>query len=309
MADELNEVKPGDLITAEQFNALIQQVKALMAAGGGPIVVPSLFGQTLQNAKAIILFPGAHLTLGTTLDAFGNLINVNDAGNQLLRVIGQSPPPGTRVLANTAVALLVAARPSATTPPVFAPVITGFDKTAVPIGEQLQIMGSNFASSPADNQVSFGNVAAQSPSPMSNDKNLFVVVPQGTPVQAGVVVKVKTPSGEDTDTITIQPATNIVRPTIASFSRSIAIVGEDVVINGTNFGTTPAAVRVKFTGEPAAGQTVKAATGTTVTVTVPTGLSGANPDTTKKFVVTVIVNNVESIPDTKSELNIYTRPT
>ncbi|RKH58487.1 IPT/TIG domain-containing protein [Corallococcus llansteffanensis] len=314
MADELNEVKPGDLITADQFNALIQQVKALLAAGGGPVVVPNLYGQTLASAKAILAIPGNNLVLGgNLLDAFGQPVDPNDAANQTRRVIGQVPAGGARVTAGTAVSLLMAAKPTTggTTPD---PAITAFSPLQVPVKEALQIIGKNFSSLPSDNLVTFNGTAAPAPSGQSSSSALFVIVPDNFPSapKAGqpavqVTVKVKTAEGKEVSGfVTVQAPTGVQHATLDGFAPSPPVSGQDLVITGTGFGATASAVKVKFSNEPSTGVTPKQVTPTSLTVTIPTNLSGMRSGFFKAFTVVVSVNGVESLPDANDTLSIYT---
>ncbi|RKH09095.1 PASTA domain-containing protein [Corallococcus sp. CA053C] len=316
MADELNEVKPGDLITADQFNALIQQVKALLeAAGGGPVVVPNLYGQTLASAKAILAIPGNNLVLGgNLLDAFGQPVDPNDAANQTRRVIGQVPAGGARVAAGTAVSLLVAAKPTTGGGTTQDPVITTFSPLQVPVKEALQIIGKNFSVLPSDNLVTFNGTAAAAPSGQSSTSALFVVVPSnftGAP-KAGepavqVTVKVKTAEGkETTGFVTVQAPTGVQHATLDAFAPSPPVSGQDLIITGTGFGSTVSAVKVKFSSEPATGVTPKQVTPTSITVTIPTNLSGMRSGFFKAFTVVVSVNGVESIPDANDTISIFT---
>ena len=314
MADELNEVKPGDLITADQFNALIQQVKALLAAGGGPVVVPNLYGQTLASAKAILSIPGNNLVLGgNLLDAFGQPVDPNDAANQTRRVIGQVPAGGPRVAAGTAVSLLVAAKPTTggTTPD---PVITTFSPLQVPVKEALQIIGKNFSVLPSDNLVTFNGTAAAAPSGQSSSSALYVIVPSnftgapkvGEPA-VQVTVRVKTADGKEAaGFVTVQAPTGVQHATLDAFAPSPPVSGQDLIITGTGFGSTLSAVRVKFSNEPTTGVTPKQVTPTSITVTIPTTLSGMRSGFFKAFTVVVSVNGVESIPDGNDTISIYT---
>lgn len=313
MADELNEVKPGDLITAEQFNTLIQQVKLLVAAGGGPVLVPNLYGQTFAAAKAVLSIPGNNLVLaGNLLDAFGQPVDPSDPANDTRRVIGQVPSAGARVAVNTAVSLLLAAKSGTGT--VLTPQITAFSPLQVPVKESLQIIGKNFSPLPADNIVTFNGTAAGTPSGQSSTSALFVIVPdnfQGAPTAGGssvqVTVKVTTIEGKEaTGLVTVLPPTGVQRATLNSFAPSPPVSGQDLTITGSGFGSSIGAVKVRFSGEPSVGVTPKTVSPTSLTVPIPSNLSGMRSGFFKAFTVVVTVNNVDSIPDANDTISIYT---
>ncbi|MFP2911534.1 IPT/TIG domain-containing protein [Pyxidicoccus sp. 3LFB2] len=316
MADELNEVQPGDLITARLINAIIRLLKELEQRFGGPLTIPNVFGETLASAKTILSSATPPVTLGqNVLDANGLPVSPNDPVNQNRRVIGQVPPAGTRAPAGTAVSLLIASQPSTGPSPVPVPEITGFLPMTASVGEELQIAGKNFASLPANNVVTFNGMALQRP-PLDKSTNysLFVIVPAnipngpapGTPaVPVTVRVKLATTGQETGGTVSVGPATGIVRPTVTSHSPTTPFAGTDLTINGTGFGTTAAAVKVKFDDSPAGGQAIRTlASPTQLIVPIPTNLPGLGSGTNVSYFLKVIVNNVES----QESISITIRP-
>jgi hypothetical protein len=113
-------VNPGDLITAELMNEILQRLEALENA---TVSVPDVSKHTLEDAKSMIEI-GRKLQLGLVFfnDAEGNLKIagpvVSDSGNlEILRlarkgstaalVTGQVPQPGTSVSPGSLVHLFI----------------------------------------------------------------------------------------------------------------------------------------------------------------------------------------------------------
>jgi len=108
----LNNVNPGDLIKAADWNALVAAVQALsgpVTAGG--VAVPDFFGFTLGTAAAILDLPSSQLVLGRILDVFGETISPRSPNSVQLLVLGQSPAVGTTVPAGSLLNLVVSPTP------------------------------------------------------------------------------------------------------------------------------------------------------------------------------------------------------
>lgn len=275
---QLNTMKPGDLIKAADWNALVAMVQGLSGpAVTGPITVPNLFGLTLGNALGIITLPSTQLSQGQVLDTLGNPVSPVVAGSSTLVVLNQSPVAGTNTFAGTSVNLVVSPAPGSTPPPPKIPSISGFKTPPVPIGAQVEIDGLNFDPLPLNNQVSFAGVAAAAPSTASNPVQLFVIVPSGipgAPTGSGTLsvdVTVTTPSGSVSGTLTISAPLATPLPTIQSFSPPQGTVGAPVTIFGTGFSGTASANTVMFDTIAA---TPTSATPTQLVVTIPAGISG-----------------------------------
>lgn len=317
MANEpLNEVQPGDLITAQLINAIIKLLKELEQKLGGPVTIPNVFGETLAAAKTILANATPPVALGqNVLDADGLPVSPNDSVNQSRRVIGQVPPAGTRAPSGTAVSLLIASQAASRALPVAVPEITGFLPQVASVGEELQIAGKNFASLPSNNIVTFNGQALQVP-PLDKSTNysLFVIVPTGIPngpapggpaVPVAVRVKLATTNQETMGTVNVGPPTGITRPTVTSYSPTTPFAGTDLTINGTGFGTSSSLVRVKFDDSPAGGQPIKTlVSATQLIVTIPSNLPGLGSGSNVSFFLKVIVNEVES----QAGLSITIRP-
>jgi hypothetical protein len=121
---QLNNVTPGQLIKAVDWNALVAAVQALsgqVQAGG--VTVPDLFGWTLGTAVAVINLPSTQLKLGSILDTFGDTVDPRLPESIALLVLGQSPPVSTNVPAGSSLNLVVSAKVGS--PPGGSPVTLG----------------------------------------------------------------------------------------------------------------------------------------------------------------------------------------
>ncbi len=272
---QLNNVKPGDLITAANWNAMVAAIQSLSGQpAAGPIVVPTLFSLTLGNALAILKLPSTQLAVGTLLDTLGNGVDPTVTGAGSLIVLSQMPAAGTNVFAGTAVSLVVSPLPGSTPPPPKTPVIQTFKPTSVNVGTQLEIDGQNLGGTTS---VTFGGIPAAPPSfPPSSPNQIFVVVPTGIAgAPTSVQVIVTTPNGQSQPAaVTVLPPLANPLPTILSFSPANGIVGSTnppTTITGTGFDTSAAANNVVSFGgvkQPAAS----VLSTTQLTVVIPSGI-------------------------------------
>ncbi len=305
------QVSPGDLITANLWNQILNRldlidatIGSLGGVGSLTIVVPIVYGRTLADARSILTAPAQQLNLGSVLDTKGTVVSPNAPGSASLVVIAEMPPAGTRVAPNTSIDLLVAAQGSGGGGPQPLPVINLILPASAPVGSQVTINGANFAVLNTANTVRFDTQTAVV-SPLSNDQQLIVTVPTGItgapvnpgdPAKTGVPVTVVTPAGPTAvpGVITVTapvPST----PTITTTNPtppSPAIVGNSLVITGTNFNATPSQNNVTIGGTAA---TVTNASTTSLTVTVPliTGLNTI-PSTRTNVPLIVTVNAIAS---------------
>lgn len=307
----ITQVSPGDLITADLMNQILSRlgqldglVGQLGGAGGGPIVVPTLYGRTLSDARSIISNPAQQLTLGSVLDTAGNVVNVNTPQVGLLIVVSQAPQPGTRVAAQTSIDLLIAAQGGGGGSAPSPPSISNITPASAAVNSPVTIFGANFNQTPSLNTVRFDGVPG-TVSNISNTQQLVVTVPTGIPggpvnpgdpQKAGVSVTVSTPAGPapNPGTITVTapvPST----PTISGTTPQTAVVGQPLVITGTNFSTTPAQNTVTIGGTVA--NVTSAPTTQSLTVAVPL-ISGLNtvPSSRSNVPLVVTVNNIASVP-------------
>jgi IPT/TIG domain len=282
MATVPTQVRPGDVITSDLINAILEKLAELGPGVSGTQVVPNVFGTFLGEARATILQPSRQLALGFTFDVTGAAIDPLAASNFNLIVLNQSPPADSLVPPNTPVNLVVSQAATGTTPtPVPAPTITrtetatGTATTSFAVNGTMAIVGTNFSANAAQNIVTFNNVAAASVTgdPADPTRRLLVQVPTGIPgapvnpgdaALAGVVVSVRNQSGiAATTTITVTaPVPG--QPTIASVSPATPDEGQNITVTGTNY-TATTQVRIRGT----LATTVGTPTPTSITVTVP----------------------------------------
>jgi hypothetical protein len=272
MADLPDEVLPGELISSEWINSLLAKLgeldtKVQQLSGSistGTVTVPNVFGQTLATARAIITLPAQQLTLGVVYDAYGSIVNPNQAGKGTLRVLAQIPAAGAKVNSGTAMSLVVAATPSATPAAPIKPIINSLTPSLIlPVGSQVEIKGSNFDVSPANNIITFGGVlAAGGPNSDSNTVSLKgVVVPTeiddaptvfGQASKTNVPIVVNTPLGGASEpfmcTIAAPPAVPL--SNISTITPSPAFLGGQMTITGTGFAPQAGQNLVEFDNNP-----------------------------------------------------------
>ncbi|NBP68214.1 MAG: hypothetical protein EBR30_17660 [Cytophagia bacterium] len=143
-----------------------------------------------------------------------------------------------------------------------APTISGFTPTSGEVGASVTINGTNFSTTPANNEVKFGSVTATVTAATAT--SLTTTVPAGaTTGKISVTVNDKTAISAADFTVNFAPS-------ISNFTPTSGTAGTSVTITGLNFSTTASQNTVRFNGVQA---TVTAATATTLTVTVPVATS------------------------------------
>ena len=283
MATLPTQVRPGDIISADLINALLDELAELKGTGGGggSQVVPNVFGTFLVDARALITAPSQQLTLGFTFDVNGAAVDPLVPANQNLIVLNQSPVADARVAPNTPVNLVVSASAASTPAPAPSPpTITrterpnGTTATAFAVGTTMVIVGTNFSATAGQNTVRFATVTqASTPDPSDPTRRLLVVVPTGIPgapvnsgdaALAGVTVSVtRTGSATTaTTTITVNPPVAS-QPTISTVTPGTAFETANITITGTNF-TAGAQVFIRNVSA-----TVVSVNATTIVATVP----------------------------------------
>jgi hypothetical protein len=158
--------------------------------------------------------------------------------------------------------------------------IDSFTPATGPVGATVNITGTNFSTTPANNIVTFNGTAATVSAATATQ--LTVTVPIGATTGKISVAAKGVVTTSITDFIVLQP------PTITSFAPAYALPGATITITGTNFSTTPANNVVTINGVAA---NVTAATATQLTITVP-----ANA-TTGKIAVSLSTLTVTSAND------------
>ncbi|HEX6464769.1 MAG TPA: IPT/TIG domain-containing protein [Vicinamibacterales bacterium] len=278
------QVRPGDLISSDLMNAILDRLSQISGGAVGTQVVPNVFGAFLGDARATILQPGRQLILGFTYDVTGAAVDPLSSANFNLIVLNQSPPGNTLVAPNTSVNLVVSQQLSSTggggtLPPTFARTETasGTPATSFPVNGTVAIVGTNFSTNASQNSVTFDGT----PGPVASDpadptRRLLVTVPTGIPgapvnpgdpQKTGVVLSVRKlgsdPVTAPTPLTITAPVPN--QPTIASVSPATQFEGLTATITGTNF-TAAAQVRVRGTLATNSGTP----TATSIVFTVPT---------------------------------------
>jgi len=148
--------------------------------------------------------------------------------------------------------------------------LTSLSPAGAKEGAEITIEGKYFSST-ADNKVSLNGLDAEITS--ANITTIKAIVPAGA--ASGDIVVTKNGKASNALPCTVVP---LDIPTLTSISPETGKVGEEVVITGTDFSTTPSENMVKFNGTEA---TVTEATETSLTVIVPAGASTGNVTVTR----------------------------
>ncbi|HEV7505504.1 MAG TPA: IPT/TIG domain-containing protein [Thermoanaerobaculia bacterium] len=283
----ITEVTPGDLITAELMNQILQRLAALegkiIVIPTGNVTVPTVVGQKLFAARATIIAPSSQLNMGFVIDASGKSIDVASVDTRDLIVLNEVPPGGSKVPPGTAIDLVVAATGTGGTTQPHPPKISTFAPLKVPIGQEVQIVGESFALSRLQNSVTFNEVPAAPPSSASTTTSLVVIVPSGIPgapanpgQELTVVVKVVTPDGTTTSNLTVLPPLAGGNPKINSITPPFLVTGQTATIIGEGFFQPFDRNIVKFSTptSPAVSVTPSAGSATQLTVLIPTNIVG-----------------------------------
>jgi hypothetical protein len=282
MATLPTQVRPGDVISSELMNAILEALSQLQGGIGGTQIVPNLFGATLLNARGSILQPGRQLQLGLVVDVSGASIDPMATVNNALVVLNQNPTAEARVVAGTPVNLLVSRVSNGSqNPPVNPPTIArtetagGSVSTSFAVGATVAIVGTGFSATASQNAVTFNDRPAASVAndPADPTRRLLVVVPtqiQGAPVNPGdaalngVVLRVSTTGAGQVQTTLTVTAPVPSQPTITQIAPLIQDEGANITITGTNF-TSNTQVRIRNV----AATVVGTPTATTLVATVP----------------------------------------
>ncbi len=158
--------------------------------------------------------------------------------------------------------------------------------TSAKEGNEITIEGKYFSST-ADNKVTLNGLDAEVTA--ANITTIKAIVPEGA--TSGDIVVTKNGMASNSLACTIVP---LDIPTLISISPEKGKVGQEVIITGKDFSTTPSENIVKFNGTEA---TVVESTETTITVIVPAGATTGNVTVTRDresngvmFTVTISYN-------------------
>ncbi len=142
--------------------------------------------------------------------------------------------------------------------------IISIEPLSVDYGDTVTITGENFNDAILGNTVKFGVLEAKILS--ATTTSLTAEVPRGAVTGGGVVVETFG-SIAASNSIDIE----VTSPAISSVSTTDGNPGQELVITGLNFSTTPSENLVDFNGSEG---TVTASTSTSITVIVPVFISG-----------------------------------
>lgn len=143
--------------------------------------------------------------------------------------------------------------------------ILGFSPTSGPVGTTLSIVGTDFATIPADNSVTVGGASASVVSGTATQ--LVVTVPSGA-TTGPISITNSNGSATSTDSFTVTTSGTGSGPSISSFTPFIGTAGTPVTISGTGFNPDPTSDSVQFNGQIAV---VSSATTTSISAAVPAG--------------------------------------
>lgn len=281
MATLVDDIRPGDIISSDLMRRIVQMLNDHeLKLGGTPsgVVVPSLFGKTVAQAKTIL--PLQKLTLGVLVDTAGASVDPNAAGADTRLILGQVPSAGQGTFLGGSVDLLVAGTGSGTGPVVTPLAFTNIDQPTAPVNGQIELQGSGFGAGVADNSVTFDGIVSPV-LPGSTTTRLLVNVPPGIPgaptapgqpSKPNVVVQVRRVADNATQSRTMTVAAPLANPlTITSFEPASATGLIEIKINGTGFSTTKTDFEVQF---DTVNATPNTATATQLKVTIPANIPG-----------------------------------
>lgn len=281
MATLPTQVRPGDVITSDLMNAILDAIGKLQGTPTGTQQVPNVFGAALGDARSTILQPSRQLALDFVFDVSGASIDPLVAANAALVVLNQTPAGGTMVAPGTPVSLVVSRAAGSTPPPAPNPPTitrtetpTGTATSSFAVGASLVIAGQNFSALASQNTVTFNNVPAASVvnDPADPTRRLIVAVPStipGAPTSGGgapltnVSLRVATPNTTPATTTITVTAPVAAQPTINGVTPATQFEGSNITIAGTNF-TQNAQVLIRNQNA-----SVVSRTATAIVVTVP----------------------------------------
>jgi PASTA domain-containing protein len=239
-------VQPGDLITADLWNKMLNMIDAvearLDALDARPI--PDVVGDSLSGAKQEL--ESARLSLATVIDTDGTALNPDDKASIGRIVITQMPSPGDFARAGQRVSLLVTGiRDKKQTEPDITSVTPDGDVAMV--GRKLVLNGTNFTGAI---QVSFGRTTLTADQVAVTPTAITIAkVPEfdGAPSQGQtkeVSVMVRNEVGRDSHIVPFTAVLVIATPSpvIGSFELTNKTAG---VISGSNFPARGLDQRVK----------------------------------------------------------------
>ncbi|HEY0006839.1 MAG TPA: hypothetical protein VGB17_18815 [Pyrinomonadaceae bacterium] len=270
MANGFENVRPGEIISSDLINRLLEAVSDIqgklvgidsLLAGPGKVAVPNLFGFSLGIAKAELMKPKYGLLPGDIFNTGGQRIYPENTAALELAVLNQVPEPGRVVPVGSRVGLVIAQLATATggtgtggttQPPNH--IVTGMNPampTGARLNQEIHVIGQNFVTPFNRNHVIFDGVHIAIPKEGSSVTDLLIDVPTTIPdVPRSVQVAV------EVDGLTrllpfnylIKPLSDTPELKITSTSAAGVFVrqGSNLLINGTGFSATAAQNKVTF---------------------------------------------------------------
>jgi len=143
---------------------------------------------------------------------------------------------------------------------VAGPVVSSLSRTSGEAGSEIAIYGSNFGATQGTSTVTFNGTPATIATNGWINTGIIALVPSGA-TTGNLIVSVNGASA-NAGTFTVYPT-----PVISSISAPSGLVGSQLTVNGTNFGTTPGTVGIS------GGNSVTPTSwnNTTIVFNVPTG--------------------------------------
>ncbi len=253
-------VRPGDLITADLFNAVLgrlAEIEDLLGGSGGLVEVPRLVGLTLGQAQSQLSQSGSSFVIDEAFDALGISLNPNTNEARARRVLNQVPSPGARVASAGPIDVILSATTGTGPQPTPAPSITSVSPRPVELGRELSLTGINFGSPPGMLAITLDGAPVQ-PSLHQPQLIRFVVPSDLTNVPEGgreATVVITTAGGAaSTESLPAGSRPRVIPssgtlPTVISMvnanGTSVPLdgtgtitIGQNMTINGQNFHTS-----------------------------------------------------------------------
>lgn len=210
---------------------------------------------------------GFSTVIGNNTVRFGTTTaTINSASATQLQVV---VPPG--ISGSQPVTVQVGSVTSNSSPFAVVPSITTLSASTGSTSDSITITGTGFSATAGDNTVRFGTVAGTVTA--ASTTSLTVTVTEAPAGAANATVQVGTQTSSAA-TFTRLPRLTSLTTAEAISGKAVLIRSRTLTIAGTNFDTTPANNQVRFTlsNSTVVTATPSAATATSLTVTVPSGV-------------------------------------
>jgi hypothetical protein len=263
MADPLNEVQPGEVISSDAWNKLVKLLNEVQAklggidvTGPGRVAVPDLFGISLGFAKETLMKPKYGLLPGDIFNTSGQRIFPENTAALELAVLNQVPEAGRIVDVGSSVGLVIAqlASSGGGTTPGGNHTVTGMNPgmpTGARLEQEIHILGTNFVAPFNRNHVIFDGEHVAIPKGGLGTSDLLVDVP-GTipgvprPVQVAVEIDGVTKVLPFLYLISPKSSTPELKITATSADGAFIRQGQNLLITGTGFAAVASQNEVRF---------------------------------------------------------------